>query len=67
MLLPALSRLVGVISRHGGYRGNPIPITMEEISETVCIDKPPQLAGVPVRLLALRVILPARNNHVAFR
>ena len=29
MLLPALSRLVGVISRHGGCWGNPIPINME--------------------------------------
>jgi hypothetical protein len=28
MLLPALSRSVGVISQNGGYRGNPIPISM---------------------------------------
>jgi hypothetical protein len=40
MLLPALSRSVGVISQNGGYRGNPIPITVDEISETVCIDNP---------------------------
>jgi hypothetical protein len=40
MLLPALSRLVGVISQHGGYRGNPIPITMPiRLHETVCVDK----------------------------
>jgi hypothetical protein len=43
MLLPALSRaLIGVISQDGGYRGNPIPITMNEISERVRIYKSSQ-------------------------
>jgi hypothetical protein len=45
MLLPALSRPVGVISQHGGYRGTPSPSLWNEISETVCIDKSPQLRG----------------------
>ena len=53
MLLPALSRLVGVISRHGGYWGTPSPSLWNEISETVCIDKPTSIGGaVPIRLLA---------------
>jgi len=40
MLLSALSRLVGVISQHGGYRGNPIPITSElDLGGNVCVDK----------------------------
>jgi hypothetical protein len=32
MLLPAPSRSVGVISQFGGSRGNPIPITGNEIT-----------------------------------
>jgi len=45
MLLPALSRLVGVISRHGGYWGTPSPSLWNEISETVCIDKLTSIGG----------------------
>jgi len=45
MLLPALSRLVGVISHSAVIGGTPSPSLWKEIGETVSIDKPPQLAG----------------------
>jgi hypothetical protein len=66
MLLPALSRLVGVISHHGGYRGNPIPITREEISESACVDKP-RLSGGSSSPIGTKPFIDAKRTSFGVR
>jgi hypothetical protein len=47
VLLPALSRLVGVISQHGGSRGEPHPHhNAIRLRETDCVDKAASIGGL---------------------
>lgn len=51
MLLPALSRIIGVISQHGGYRGTPSRSQWKYLGLTVCFDKPSNIRpGLPPTL-----------------